>query len=265
MKKLFFLVLLGYTSTYAQTKIGADIDGEAASDYSGRSVSLSSDGTTVAIGAPYNNGSGTFAGSVRVYKNVLGTWTKIGADIDGEAASDVSGYSVSLSNDGTTVAIGAPNNDGSGTDAGSVRVYKNVSGTWTKIGADIDGEAAGDESGFSVSLSSDGTTVAIGAYYNDGSGTYAGSVRVYDLAAVLSSDSFVQSNFSIYPNPSNGIVNISLENNLQLEKVTIYNQLGQVVKTASTNVITTSDLAKGSYYVVIITNEGKATKQLLIQ
>ena len=265
MKKLFFLVLLGYTSTYAQTQIGADIDGEAASDISGRSVSLSSDGTTVAIGAPNNDGSFANAGSVRVYKNVSGTWTQIGADIDGEATNDYSGLSVSLSSDGTTVAIGAPYNNGSGTDAGSVRVYKNVSGTWTQIGADIDGEAPSDNSGFSVSLSSDGTTVAIGALYNDGSGTNAGSVRVYDLAAVLSSDSFVLRNFSIYPNPSNGIVNISLENNLQLEKVTIYNQLGQVVKTASTNVITTSDLAKGSYYVVIITNEGKATKQLLIQ
>ena len=75
MKKLFFLVLLGYTSTYAQTQIGADIDGEAADDYSGWSVSLSSDGTTVAIGAPDNNGSGAYAGSVRVYKNVSGTWT----------------------------------------------------------------------------------------------------------------------------------------------------------------------------------------------
>lgn len=85
------------------------------------------------------------------------------------------------------------------------------------------------------------------------------------INGTLANDSFIKNNFSIYPNPSNGMVNISLENNLQLEKVTIYNQLGQVVKTATTNVITTSDLAKGSYYVEIITNEGKATKQLLIQ
>ena len=35
----------------AWTQLGADIDGEAASDYSGYSVSLSSDGTRVAIGA----------------------------------------------------------------------------------------------------------------------------------------------------------------------------------------------------------------------
>ena len=39
-------------------KIGDDIDGEAAYDYSGYSVSLSSDGTIVAIGARYNDGIG---------------------------------------------------------------------------------------------------------------------------------------------------------------------------------------------------------------
>jgi Flp pilus assembly pilin Flp len=247
------------------TKVGADIDGEAAGDYSGASVSLSSDGTTVAIGAELNAGSGNLAGSVRVYKNVSGTWTKVGADIDGEADGDVSGGSVSLSSDGTIVAIGAYYNDGSGTNAGSVRVYKNESGTWTKIGADIDGEAPDDNSGNSVSLSSDGTTVAIGASFNDGNGTYAGSVRVYDLAAVLSSDSFVLANFLVYPNPATELVTIALQENLQLEKVNIYNTLGQLVKTEKNNTINVSSLSKGSYYFEVFTNKGKATKTILVQ
>ena len=161
------------------TKIGADIDGESVYDNSGNSVSISSDGTTVAIGAANNDGIGTDVGQVRVYKNISGTWTKIGADIDGEAAGDNFGYSVSISSDGTTVAIGAPHNDGSGTDAGQVRVYKNNAGTWTQIGADFDGEAANDYFGNSVSISSDGTKVAIGAPRNDGNGPDAGHVRVY--------------------------------------------------------------------------------------
>ena len=38
-------------------KLGADIDGESSSDYSGHSVSLSADGQTVAIGALYNDGN----------------------------------------------------------------------------------------------------------------------------------------------------------------------------------------------------------------
>jgi hypothetical protein len=163
------------------TKLGSDIDGEASNDLSGYTVAFSSDGTTVAIGAPNNDGGGTDAGQVRVYKNNAGNWTKIGADIDGEAAGDNSGNSVSISSDGTTVAIGAPYNDASGSNAGQVRVFQYNSSTssWTQIGADIDGEAADDNFGYSVSISSDGTKVAIGAPRNDGGGTDAGQVRVY--------------------------------------------------------------------------------------
>jgi len=161
------------------SQIGQDIDGEAAYDYSGCSVSLSSDGSIVAIGAYKNDGNGTDAGHVRVYQNNAGTWSQIGQDIDGEAAYDQSGYSVSLSSDGSILAIGATGNSGNGTSAGHVRVYQNNAGTWNQIGQDIDGEAANDNSGNSVSLSSDGSILAIGAYLNDGNGSYAGHVRVY--------------------------------------------------------------------------------------
>lgn len=49
-------------------QIGSDIDGEASNDYSGHSVSLSSDGLRLAIGAPNNADGGDLAGHVRVYK-----------------------------------------------------------------------------------------------------------------------------------------------------------------------------------------------------
>ncbi len=68
---------------------GTDIDGEAASDTSSR-VSLSNDGTIVAIGAYMNDGNGTSSGHVRVYEYSSSTWTQLGADIDGEAACDLS-------------------------------------------------------------------------------------------------------------------------------------------------------------------------------
>ena len=165
------------------SQIGNDIDGEVANDYSGSSVSLSSDGNTVAIGAFGNAGNGSNAGHVRIYENSGGSWSQIGQDIDGEAAGDYSGWSVSLSSDGNTVAIGALDNDGNGSNAGHVRIYENSGGSWSQIGNDIDGEAAGDQSGYSVCLSSDGNTVAIGAPYNDGIGSnIAGHVRVYNLS-----------------------------------------------------------------------------------
>lgn len=162
------------------TQQGADIDGEADSDQSGYSISLSSDGNMLAIGAPKNDGNnGLDRGHVRVYKYLSGVWTQQGADIDGQVDLEQSGWSVSLSSDGNTVAIGAPS--ASVYNAPSrTRVYKFISDTWTQQGSDIDGEAEGDQSGWSISLSTDGNTIAIGSNFNDGStGSGSGNVRVY--------------------------------------------------------------------------------------
>ncbi|MBN1117652.1 MAG: T9SS type A sorting domain-containing protein [Bacteroidales bacterium] len=186
MNKFLSIIVIGLlvvTSHNLQAQgwvqVGNDIDGEAAEDQSGFAISMSSDASTIAIGAPYNDGNGTDAGHVTIYSNVDGTWTQLGADIDGEATRDYSGKSVSLSSDGSIVAIGAFFNDGNGSEAGHVRVFKNNGGTWYQLGNDIDGETSVDLSGCSVSLSGDGSTVAVGAYANDGNGSEAGHVRIY--------------------------------------------------------------------------------------
>eukprot|EP00912_Choanoflagellata_sp_UC4_P000646 UC4_evm1s400 len=186
---LSFLISTTITTVSASppswTMMGSDIDGEAAGDQSGISVSLSSDGTRVAIGAPRNDADGKpDAGHARVYEYKQGAWTMMGSDIDGEAANDWSGYSVSLSSDGTCVAVGAGLHDADGKyNAGRARVYEYKQGAWTMMGSDIDGEATDDRSGCSVSLSSDGTRVAVGAHYNDADGksnTNHGHARVYE-------------------------------------------------------------------------------------
>ncbi len=175
----------GDTSTWVQ--LGQDIDGERAGDQSGFSVSLSSDGNIVAIGAKSNdNANGHDSGHVRVYEYSSSSWTQLGQDIDGEAAVDYSGAVVSLSADGRRVAIGASGNDGNGADSGHARVYEYCASpspsTWVQLGQDIDGEAAGDTSGGSaLSLSADGKRLAIGARVNDGNGDRSGHVRVYEF------------------------------------------------------------------------------------
>ena len=106
------------------TQKGQDIDGESSYDNSGYSVSLSSDGYTVAIGAYGNDDNGSNAGHVRIYDWDGISWIHKGVDINGESASDEFGQSVSLGSDGNKVAIGAPSNDGSKQDAGHVRIYQ---------------------------------------------------------------------------------------------------------------------------------------------
>ena len=53
-------------------RMGQDIDGEDSGDYSGSSVSLSGNGTTLPIGARRNDGKGTSSGHVRVFVGVSG-------------------------------------------------------------------------------------------------------------------------------------------------------------------------------------------------
>ena len=155
------------------SQLGADIDGEAAGDLFGISVSLDSDGDRVAIGAEENDGGGSNAGHARVYEYSSGSWSQLGADIDGESAGDLFGGSVSIDSDGSHVAIGAEENDGAGSNAGYVRVLEYNGTRWREVGYDIDGDGVGDLFGSAVSIDSDGDGVAIGGPGEDAIGYVA--------------------------------------------------------------------------------------------
>ena len=73
----------------------------------------------------------------------------------------------------------------------------------------------------------------------------------------------------IYPNPTtNGEVNI---NNITLEKATIYNTLGQLVKSFTlnssntNNTINLSGLPKGVYYIYLINQNTASAKKIVIE
>ena len=161
-----------------------DIEGEAADDGAGVSVSLSADGRTVAVGAPGPLTASSTTGHVRVFSYDGTHWVPVGGNIEGEAISDQAGESVSLSADGSTVAVGAPGPTTASSTTGNVRVFSYNGIRWTQIGSEIEGEAAEDRAGFSVSLSADGKTVAVGAPVRSanqaqGSSDKKGKVRVF--------------------------------------------------------------------------------------
>ena len=62
--RLYVLINIYGFFIFAQEQLGSDIDGEAAEDISGYSVSLDSDGDRVAIGGYLNDGNGSDAGHV---------------------------------------------------------------------------------------------------------------------------------------------------------------------------------------------------------
>lgn len=246
------------------TQIGTDIDGEAANDYSGIAVDLSSDGLLVAIGAYGNDGSYTEAGHVRVYQYNSGTWIQIGDDIDGEAANDLSGTAVSLSSDGNILAIGARGNNGeNGVDSGHVRLYQNNAGIWSKKGEDIDGEAADDLSGSGVSLSSNGLIVAIGAPGNDENGSASGHVRVFGHES-LDVKETVAPVFSIYPNPSNSLITIKDAVGFV---ITMVDNTGRIIKKICNKehqlTLDISNQASGIYYISLEKKSISLTRKIV--
>ena len=165
-------------------QIGEDIDGDAAGDQSGTSVSLSENGSIVAIGAPFADiDSVLLAGQVKVYRIDSGgsNWEQLGENIYGDNAFDVFGWSVDISPNGNSLAVGTYG-------PGYMKVFSQEGGdnlgaaNWKQIGQDITGEAIGDDFGRTVSLSYDAKTLAIGApYANSKNGDETGRVRVYQM------------------------------------------------------------------------------------
>jgi hypothetical protein len=171
------------SATSAWEQQGADIDGEAAYDNSGQSVSLSSDGTTVAIGAPWNDDNGSNSGHVRIYawNSTTSAWEQQGADIDGEAENDQSGRSVSLSSTARPLPIGAPYNDGNGSGSGHVRIYawNSATSAWEQQGADIDGEGRRIIAAVAFHFPPTARPLPLGRKVTTATGSDSGHVRIY--------------------------------------------------------------------------------------
>ncbi|MEQ8629705.1 hypothetical protein [Ekhidna sp.] len=163
---------------------GMGINGEKEGDEFGISVSLSEDGSFIAIGSIYNDDNGNDSGHTRIFNWDGTSWVQVGNNILGDA-EDRSGNSVSISADGNMVAIGASSNDYGESNSGLTKVYKWNGSFWTQIGNDINGQTRSGQSGFSVSLSSEGSTVVIGAPFDNGDGDVQGSVKVFTQQEVV--------------------------------------------------------------------------------
>ena len=130
-------------------------------DAFGTSVSLSNDGTVLAVGASYRNNQ---MGAVYTYQGNGSEWVGIHHVLYGAAIDNQYGESISLNGEGTLLAIGGAFNDGFGvTQRGHVTIHElQDNGSW--YGAPIlYGSGEGDNFGASVSMSDDGTRLVVGA------------------------------------------------------------------------------------------------------
>jgi len=170
-----------------------------ASDEFGTSVALSGDGNTLAVGAPFEAGSGTGigsasnesaanAGAAYVYNRIGATWSQQAyVKASNTQAGDNFGTAVALSGDGNALAVGTPFEDSSGTgidstpdelteNSGAAYFYARTAGSWSQRAyVKAPNPEHTDKFGTSVALSGDGNTLAVGAQLEDGSSTGVGN------------------------------------------------------------------------------------------
>ena len=143
-------------------------------DLFGKSVAVS--GSTIVVGAYWDDTGATDAGSAYVFDAASGSLLRT---LNNPApASDHFGTSVAIS--GSTIVVGADEDNAGATDSGSAYVFDAVSSNllWTLNNPT---PAAYDLFGISVAVS--GSTLVVGAYQDDTGATNAGSAYVFDAAS----------------------------------------------------------------------------------
>lgn len=156
------------------TLIGADID-----DRYGFSVSLSSYGDILAVGA-YSETVESIenCGSVNVYNFSGSNWTNIGQRLIGNNVGAHFGWATSLSGNGQRIVIGSKGHMVENvTNVGACEVFELNNGDWTRIGEFL-GEKESDETGRQVSMALDGTVFSCSKLHHFVDGSSNGEVVI---------------------------------------------------------------------------------------
>jgi hypothetical protein len=181
-----------------------------ANDVFGQGLSLSADGSVLAVGAPEEDGGSTGiggdeasntasdSGAVYVFvRDGLGAWSQEAyVKASNTQTGDHFGASLSLSADGDALVVGAYLEDGAiagiggdqgsnaASNAGAIYVYvRNGVGAWVQEAyVKASNPNAGDFFGQSVALAGDGDTFVVGAYQEDGNATGIGGNQASNTA-----------------------------------------------------------------------------------
>jgi hypothetical protein len=150
-------------STWSELTTLTPPSGEG-SQYFGRSVAISADGSTAVVGDP---GNAYAVGAAWVFVQSAGVWTPVakltGA---GEVGPGQFGRSVAISADGNTVLVGA---FADSSRTGAAWAFARSGASWAPLGSELTGlgETGAGQFGRSVALSADGTRAVIGGNADD--------------------------------------------------------------------------------------------------
>ena len=164
--------------------MGITFEGTVNGGEFGSVVSISGDGTTLAIGAPNVDGVGSERGEVTVFEFETGMMMWISNSIiSGDINSERLGTAISLSDDGMRLVLGSPLYDTNLSNNGRVTIYeKGISGYSPMNNGVFDGASASDNLGDSAAISRDGNTVVAGA---PGDSSVPGYVSTYGWSGTM--------------------------------------------------------------------------------
>ena len=88
------------------------------------------------------------------------------------------------------------------------------------------------------------------------------------LPAYLAVEDYISSKFNLYPNPATNIVNITNNENMLVQQVTVYDIAGKQLSSQNYNneteiQLNVENLASGTYLLYLQTNQGTAVKKLV--
>ena len=187
-----------------------------AGDYFGFSLALTGDGTTLAVGAPFedsdatgsggdqNNDAATQSGAVYTFAHDGNAWAQTAyLKASNTGGGDQFGNSLAFSGDGDTLAIGAfaeasgatgingDQNDNTAATAGAVYLFGPDGSGWVQnTYLKASNTESADNFGRSVALDEDGDTLAVGANQEDSAASSIGGAQ-NDNAAVSSGAAYL--------------------------------------------------------------------------
>ena len=97
------------------------------------------------------------------------------------------------------------------------------------------------------------------------SGTIPNNVQLSTSCALETNDNFMSNNLIISPNPATNSLFIKVNNNTEIQEISIYSVLGQLVKNIKRNVnsIDINDLNNGIYFILVDTTNGREIQKFL--
>ncbi len=132
--------------------------------------------------------------------------------------------------------------------------YVQTTATWTQYTYNLDAYAGQN------------VYISINCISNDQFALLIDDYKV--TATALSTNDFLANNFSIYPNPTTGIVNVTSKNNASINSIQVTDLNGRVVKTLTTDGVSETqvniaDLTSGMYFLNVQTDLGSGSSKII--